>query len=163
MKHNSFFKSFIKTYIALILLLPHLVMAYPQGCENNGYGFDDPYVIFNEEDKQSFYLIQNHAQLPITFERVETDDAFMSPKLESKLNPTRWSAFAADVKDLQFQCISLNNGEPMRVNCREFLDICQYPRVKFALSNMGTYWVSTNKSQKQVIHESIKKGILLRW
>ena len=87
----------------------------------------------------------------------------MSPKLQSKLNPARWSAFASDTSDVHFQCFSGDKNDQKQINCREALTICEYPRVKFALSNMGSYWVSTNKPQKQVIRDSIKKGILLRW
>lgn len=137
--------------------------AFPQGCEAVGFGYDDPYVIFNDTGAQTYFLIQNHSSTPIQLERVETEDRFMSPKLESKLNPNKWSAFASDIADVHFQCLALDSDKPERVNCREMLTICQYPRVKFALSNMGSYWVSTNKPQRQVIRESIKKGILLRW
>ncbi len=149
--------------LGLALLLPNLSFAFPQGCENMGFGFDDPYVLFNDSDKQSFFLVQNHSDSTIELQRVETEDAFMSPKLQSKLNAGRWSAFASDIENIHFQCISNLDNNPTRINCREVLTICQYPRVKFALSNMGSYWVSTNKPQKQVIRESIKKGILLRW
>ncbi|MDF1646121.1 MAG: enhanced entry protein EnhB [Legionellaceae bacterium] len=146
-----------------LLWIPNIVLAFPQGCENSGFGFDDPYVIFNDTGKQTYYLIQNHSDMNIELERVETEDTFMSPKLQSKLNPNRWSAFASDTSDVHFQCFSNTTEKPTRINCREALTICQYPRVKFALSNMGSYWVSTNKPQKQVIRDSIKKGILLRW
>jgi len=136
---------------------------FPRGCEASGFGFDDPYVIFNDTNKQTFFLIQNHSDLPIQLERVETEDTFMSPKLESKINPTRWSAFASDISDVHFQCFVRTSGTPTLINCRQALTICQYPRVKFALSNMGSYWVSTNKPRKKVIHDASVKGILLRW
>lgn len=156
---------FRSLYFPLIftLLLPGAALAFPKGCEATGFGFDDPYVIFNDTGKQTYFLIQNHSDLGIKLQRVETEDMFMSPKLPSKLNPEKWSAFASDTPEIHFECISEIDGRPTRVSCRETLTICQYPRVKFALSNMGSYWVSTNKPQKQVIRESIKKGILLRW
>ena len=88
---------------------------------------------------------------------------FMSPKLKSILRSDHWSAFASDISSYAFQCF-LSEGEQRRqVACEDFLDICQYPRVKFALSNRGTYWVSTNKSSKNVIQEAVTKGIYLRW
>ncbi|MDF1683360.1 MAG: enhanced entry protein EnhB [Legionellaceae bacterium] len=146
------------------LLLPASALAnFPRGCESSGFGFDDPYVIFNDTEQQTYFLIQNHSALPIQLERVETEDAFMSPKLESKLNPARWSAFASDMSNVHFQCFTHTNGTPILINCRQALTICQYPRAKFALSNKGTYWVSTNKAQKKIIHDSTRKGILLRW
>ncbi len=149
--------------LSALLMLPNAAFAFPQGCENAGFGFDDPYVIFNDVGNQTFFLIQNHSDTTIELQRVETEDTFMSPKLQSKLGPNRWSAFASDTSNVHFQCFSNLDAKPERINCREALTICQYPRVKFALSNMGSYWVSTNKPQKQVIRDSIKKGILLRW
>ena len=149
--------------LSAILLLPKAALALPQVCENTGFGFDDPYVIFNDSGNQTFFLIQNHSDMNIELQRVETEDTFMSPKLQSKLKPNRWSAFASDTSNVHFECLTNLDAKRMRLNCREALTICQYPRVKFALSNMGSYWVSTNKPQKQVIRDSIKKGILLRW
>ena len=148
---------------APLLLMPSITFAFPQGCELSGFGFDDPYVIFNDTGNQTYFLIQNHSNTPIELQRVETEDAFMSPKLQNKIAPNNWSAFASDISNVNFQCISINDKKPTRVNCRDVLTLCQYPRAKFALSNMGSYWVSTNHPQKQVIRESIKKGILLRW
>lgn len=149
--------------LTLTLLVPSFAFAFPNGCENTGFGFDDPYVLLNDSDHQSFFLIQNHSNSTIELQRVETGDTFMSPKLQSKLNPGKWSALASDIQNMYFMCLSNLDDKPTRINCREVLTICQYPRVKFALSNMGSYWASTNKPQEQVIHESIKKGILLRW
>lgn len=141
-----------------------LAVAFPRGCEVSGFGFDGPYVVFNDAEKQSFFLIQNHSNINIELQRLNTHEAFMSPKLQSKLNVNKWSAIATDISDLYFECFKhSSDGEPQRISCRDVLTICQYPRVKFALSNMGSYWVSTNKPQEQVIQESIKKGILLRW
>ena len=159
----TLFRSIIYRLSFVFLLTPCVVQAFPQGCESSGFGFDDPYVIFNDTGRQTYYLVQNHSDMNVELQRVETEDTFMSPKLQSKLGPLKWAAFASDTSNVHFQC-TLNPGEnPSRTNCREVLTICQYPRVKFALSNMGSYWVSTNKPQKQVIRESIKKGILLRW
>lgn len=150
--------------LSTALLLPTSALAnFPRGCESSGFGFDDPYVIFNDTDQQTYFLIENHSVLPIELQRVETEDTFMSPKLESKLNPARWSAFASDMSNVHFQCFARTNGTPSLVNCRQALTICQYPRAKFALSNKGTYWVSTNKPQQKIIHDSTRKGILLRW
>lgn len=137
--------------------------AFPRGCEVTGFSYRENYLVLNEEGGQTFYLIQNRSNTQIEFERYETRDVFMSPKLQSKLNPSRWSAFAADVKDLHFNCYKHENNETALINCSDVLEICQYPRVKFALSNMGNYWVSTNKPQTQVIKDAIAKGILLRW
>ncbi|KTD20277.1 Enhanced entry protein EnhB [Legionella lansingensis] len=136
---------------------------FPHGCEVSGFGFNDNHLIVNDNGQQSFYLIQNRSSQPIELQRIETRDVFMSPSLTAKLEPLNWAAFASDIENLHFQCFVKENEAVKTIDCRDVLDVCQYPRVKFALSNMGNYWVSTNKPQKDVINEAIKKGIYLRW
>lgn len=137
---------------------------FPRGCEVRGFGFSTNFLVLNENGEQAFYLIQNKSDKTIELEHHETNpEVFMSPKLECKISPTRWSAFASDIKNMYFSCTANNNGERVPVRCSDVLEICQYPRVKFAISNMGSYWVSTNKPQTQVVQDSIHKGIFLRW
>lgn len=136
---------------------------FPRGCEVTGFGYSENYLILNEHGDQAFYLLQNRSNKPIELELYETKEVFMSPKLHSKLEPLNWSAFASDVENLHFKCFTQDGDNTAMVNCSDVLDVCQYPRVKFALSNMGNYWVSTNKEQGQVIKDAVAKGILLRW
>lgn len=155
--------------ISLLLCLSvvattHAASSFPRGCEVSGYHFDSNDLVLNENNQQSFYMIQSIANQKIELEHYETrPDVFMSPKLETKFDPLHWAAFASDVDNMHFKCYTTENGERTETNCRHVLDVCQYPRVKFALSNMGNYWVSTNKPQAQVIKDAVSKGILLRW
>jgi hypothetical protein len=96
-------------------------------------------------------------------ERHETGDAFMSPPLQATLDPMNWGAFASDVKNVNFKCYKHIGENTSQVDCRDVLEVCQYPRVRFALSNMGNYWISSNKSQYAVIQDSVAKGIYLKW
>lgn len=150
-------------FVSMLALFSSLAHAYPRGCEVKGFGYSENYLVLNHLGGQTFYLIQNRSDKPIELERHETRDVFMSPTLQAKLSPNRWAAFASDVESLHFKCYSIEQEKTSLVPCENVLDICQYPRVKFALSNMGNYWVSTNKPQRQVIKDAIKKGILLRW
>ena len=136
---------------------------FPRGCEVSGFGYSDNFLILNDKGDQSFYLIQNHSSLPIELEVQETKEVFMSPKLHTKLDASQWSAFASDVENQHFKCFTQEQDKINIVNCKDVLEVCQYPRVKFALSNMGNYWVSTNKNQGQVVRDAAAKGILLRW
>lgn len=140
-----------------------LASTFPHGCEVTGFGFSDSYLILNERGEQAFYMIQNRSDNPIEIEHYETKDVFMSPKLHSKLDPYHWSAFASDIENQYFKCVTQEGDVMSTVKCSDVLDVCQYPRVKFALSNMGNYWVSTNKEQGQVVKDAVAKGILLRW
>ena len=136
---------------------------FPRGCEVKGFAYQDNDLILNEHGQQSFYLIKNHSNLLIELEHYETKNVFMSPKLHTKLDPAMSAAFASDVPLLYFKCYTQEGDHPTIVPCKDVLDICQYPRVKFALSNMGNYWVSTNKDQAQVIKDASIKGIWLHW
>ncbi|MCA0403656.1 MAG: enhanced entry protein EnhB [Proteobacteria bacterium] len=149
--------------LSLILLSQTLFATFPRGCEVRGFGFDSDYLILNDSGSQSFYLIQNRSNLQIILQRHEAPDVFMAPPLNATLDPAHWGAFASDVENLHFQCFTQDNENPVKIDCREALDVCQYPRAKFALSNMGNYWVSINKPQTQVINEAANEGIYLRW
>ena len=158
--------SIYKTLFISSLLITSAALAstFPRGCEVSGFGFSKNFLIVNEHGEQSFYLIQNRSNQNITLEHYETQaNVFMSPTLETKLSPLNWAAFASDVENLYFKCYTQEGDNKVMVNCSDALDVCQYPRVKFALSNMGNYWVSTDKSQDQVIKEATKKGIFLHW
>lgn len=154
-----------KTAIILstFLISTSFAAKLPRGCEVIGFGFKDNFLILNETGEQAFYLIQNNSTHQIELELPETKEAFMSPRLESKLDAGNWSAFASNIENLNFQCFNLENNTKTLVNCSEVLDVCQYPRAKFPLSNMGNYWISTNKSQSQVIKEVTAKGTFLHW
>jgi len=161
----SFCKSVLSVVLMTICLnsIAAVANTFPHGCEVTGFGFEENHLVINQTGNQSFYLIQNRTTFQVELQRFETQETFMSPSLTAKLEPSNWAAFASDVANLYFQCFINENGSVKNIDCREVLEVCQYPRVKFALSNMGNYWVSTNKTQSEVINESANKGILLRW
>ncbi|KTD63439.1 enhanced entry protein EnhB [Legionella santicrucis] len=154
-----------KSLILSLILVSSVEAAgpFPRGCEVTGFGYNQNYLILNETGNQSYYLIQNHSDSKIELERLNTEEAFMSPPLHATLDPMNWGAFASDVKNLNFKCYKRNDDNSILVPCQDVLDVCQYPRVKFALSNMGNYWISFNKPQGAIIQESVAKGIYLKW
>lgn len=151
--------------LGLISLITSSIHAsgFPRGCEVSGFNFSDNYLILNQAGHQTFYLMQNRSNQSILLERHETRDVFMSPKMEANLAPGAWAAFASDEQNLNFQCSTKDENKAGRINCAAVLDVCQYPRARFALSNMGNYWVSTNKAQNLIIKEAVAKGIYLKW
>lgn len=136
---------------------------FPRGCEVSGFAFNQNLLTLNESGNQSYYLVQNITNTRIELERQDNEESFMSPPLLASLDATNWAAFASDVKNLNFRCFKHVGDTTQQINCQEALEVCQYPRVKFALSNMGNYWISTNKSQYQVIQDSVAKGVYLKW
>lgn len=136
---------------------------FPRGCEVSGFGYDQNYLILNETGDQSYYLIQNRSEGKIELERHDTADVFMSPPLQASLDSMGWAAFASDVKNVNFKCYKHAEENTALIDCKDVLEVCQYPRVRFALSNMGNYWISINKTQADVIQDSVAKGIYLKW
>jgi hypothetical protein len=167
----AFYKKLATLFIASLanisIAQPHATHSFPRGCEGKGFVFYRDFLVLNEHGNPMFYLIQNHSQQPIELEHFETkENAFMSPKLQAKLAPTHWSAFASDIAQTFFRCYITDNNASKRtsVNCGDYLSVCHYPRVRFAKSNEGSYWASTDKTQQQVIQDSSRdKGIYLRW
>jgi hypothetical protein len=160
---------FVSKMISLSVAIAGLISScafaadFPRGCEVTGFGYDGPNLIVNEKGDQSYYLVQNRSNRTIELQRIEDPNAFMTPSLTAKLLPENWAALSSDVSNLNFQCFHVEESGNVKVDCREVIDICQYPRVKFALSNMGNYWVSINKSRQEVINDSVAKGIYLKW
>ncbi|MCL5272532.1 MAG: enhanced entry protein EnhB [Gammaproteobacteria bacterium] len=154
-----------KTLLAMLVLINTTQAAsiFPRGCEVSGFGYDQNFLILNDTGEQSYYLIQNRSESKIELERHESGDVFMSPPLQATLEPANWAAFASDVKNLNFKCYKHVEENTTAIDCRDVLDVCQYPRVRFALSNMGNYWISFNKTQHDVIQDSVAKGIYLKW
>lgn len=166
----AFYKKLATLFIASLanfcIAHPHTSSPFPRGCEKSGFIFYRDFLVLNEHGNPMFYLIQNNSQQEIELEHFETNaNAFMSPKLQAKFAPQRWSAFASDIAKTFFRCyVTDPDNHRTVVNCADYLLVCQYPRVRFAKSNEGSYWASTNKSQQQVINDaSHDKGIYLRW
>ena len=161
----SLFNHINKSILISVLLINTVDAAstFPRGCEVSGFAYNQSHLILNENGEQAYYLIQNRSDAKIELERHETGDAFMSPPLLASIEPMNWAAFASDVKNLNFKCYKHVAENTSLVDCRDVLDVCQYPRVRFALSNMGNYWISANKTQNEVIQDSVAKGIYLKW
>ncbi len=158
------FRQIIKILLCSSLIISSIHAAtFPRGCEVTGFGFNANNLVVNENGDQSYYLIQNRSDATIELERQANDNSFMTPPLQATLEPTNWAAFASDVKNLNFKCYKHQDENTAVVDCREVLEVCQYPRVRFALSNMGNYWISSNKAQNAVIQDSVAKGIYLKW
>ena len=122
---------------SLIFATQSFAAIFPHGCELKGFGYQENNLILNERPEQSFYLLQNRSTHSIELEHHDIKNTFMSPKLHAKLDPLQWAAFASDIEDLQFKCSMNDADQIINLNCSEVLEVCQYPRAKFALSNKG--------------------------
>lgn len=148
---------------ALLLSSAHAASTFPRGCEVTGFGFNQNFLVLNPTGSQAYFLIKNNSDAQIELERQSASDAFMNPPLEATIDPLNWGAFASDEKEMNFKCYRRTENNTALIDCKDVLEVCQYPRVRFALSNMGNYWISANKPQNDVIQESVNKGIYLKW
>lgn len=140
-----------------------LSQGFPRGCISQDHAFSNYNLLINETGGQRLFLIYNHSTALIELERQSTPDAFMSPSLSVQLGAGFWSAFASDITGLVFECHVKEGDNVRRVDCHDALSVCEYPHVKFALSNMGNYWVSANKPQREILEDAAAKGIYLKW
>lgn len=154
----------LKHSIFLSLLCVHSLSAesFPPGCKVVGFRYENNYLHLNEDGKQTLYLIQNRADSTIEIERSDSGNVFMSPPLHISMSPLNWSAFSSDEK-VHFKCYKRIMDDIIPIDCGAVLDVCQYPRVRFAVSNMGNYWIASDKTQQAVIQEATRKGIYLKW
>ncbi len=149
--------------LSVLLISNSHCATFPRGCEVTGFGFNQNYLVLNESGDQAYYLIQNISGAKVEMERQDNDESFMTPPLLASLDPTNWAAFASDIRNLNFKCYKKVENNTAQINCSDALEVCQYPRARFALSNMGNYWISTNKTQYEIIQDSVAKGIYLKW
>ncbi|MDP3559166.1 MAG: enhanced entry protein EnhB [Legionellaceae bacterium] len=159
-----------KTSLSLVIFLSgiSLAWAFPKGCQPTGFSFTEHYLFLSDVSGQQLFLIQNKSLDLIEIKHHERADEFMSPSLTAKIHANNWSAFASNIPNLGFECYRVNQtaegpDTSTLISCAEALNICQYPRVKFALSNMGNYWVTADKPQADVIKDVADQGIYLRW
>lgn len=152
----------ILTLSGLYVCNSNAAATFPRGCEISGFGYNGTSLVFNETGEQSFYLVQNRSTRTLQLQRPPSTE-FMSPPLLAKLQPQNWGAFASNMQNSFFECFFADNETLEKTDCRDALEVCQYPRAKFALSNMGNYWASIDKNQQQTIKDSTSKGIFLRW
>ena len=136
---------------------------FPKVCETIGYEFAGDKLVLNQQGDQTIYFLQNISAAIIEIEHKESTPDFMAVGWQAKLNYKKWASFAVQEKNMNFRCHIVEKGKRSLTDCQQVLRLCQYPRVKFALSNQGTYWISINKSLRKAMSNAINKGILLRW
>ena len=136
---------------------------FPRGCEPKEYQLYQNMLILNPSGQQRLFVVHNNTTESIEIQRQTSPQDFMSPSMQVNLGPNSWSAIASDMSNLAFECHLNANDHTQKVNCGDYLSICVYPRAKFALSNMGNYWVSANKPQRDIINDVAAKGIYLHW
>ena len=141
---------------------------FPRGCDEVGFTFQGNNLILtptSENPEQTLYLLHNLAGKRI---QLVTQQPWRKKitdfNWKSSLDPYRWTAFALSRKNIAFMCrYDYISHEDRYINCMKALEVCEYPRAKFAEGKMGTYWIAENSSMREIVRRTIRSGILLRW
>lgn len=135
------------------------------GCEEVGHDFDDGQLVLNpvkpEMEDQTIYFIQNISGSTLKLKSINNLNEYY-PIFETTVEHGNWAVFATDKKGMTFGCHSEYYGET-KTDCLSAIEVCQFPRAKFAPHNQGNYWVTSNKAKYAARRDAIKAGILLRW
>lgn len=141
---------------------------YPKGCEPKGYEYKDLALIFKPvgptEKLQTLFLVHNISNYPVKLISQKLRHQAFAPKFKHIIDGQNWAVFVTNSSETHFKCVA-NNGydSGAHVDCSQVLQICQYPRAKFAVHNRGTYWLAQTYSMKEAVRSAVKNGILLRW
>lgn len=183
---------FLSIISSLLLLHYQLIQAkdssLPTGCKRIGYLFSHKIVVlypkkFNK--KQGLYFFYNKTSSEIVnLYQMRTGNEPFTMYLNNVINVNEWGGFSSNESKVKFICtikkedksksketkfstnnlLTTNNSQYGRiVNCYDVLDVCQFPNVKYANNNEGSYWAVTSNSLENAIQEIIEQGILLRW
>ena len=149
--------------LTICLLSSTALARNPKGCKNIGVSTLNDHLVLIPKLEANVFLIQNKSGRTIEIQRVIHNNNPLIIKLEAKLRPYAWTSLAIDHPSIEFTCHTVSSHIGSRqVSCQNALNVCQYAGTKFAKHNQGTYWVLQNQSKHNIVHKTIKKGILLR-
>ncbi|NKB46873.1 MAG: hypothetical protein GKR77_03720 [Legionellales bacterium] len=131
---------------------------FPPNCEPVNFAFTQQQLLLNTQnpDHQHLFLIFNSGKEPIDLSH-QNANSFVDIGWQTILEPNRWSAFAVNESNYPMTC-SMDDSDPN--NACQNLQVCQLLKAEFALSNQGSYWVSENRTLRQVLNDTRKKGIV---
>ena len=140
---------------------------FPNGCKPVGFEYQDGMLVLmpvSETDQiQTVYLIHNMSHDTVNFISKKMPNQVFAPKYKHSIRPASWSSFSTNEHKIQFICKQGGYSYGQQINCADVLEICQYPRAKFAPHNGGTYWIKKSESRRQAVRSVIRNGVLLRW
>ncbi len=159
-------------------------LQFPRGCKPVGFQFKNGFLVLtpvspqegqssetapqtelesSPKIPQGLYFLHNISQQRIQLKGYKLPDQIFSADHFNVIEPMQWGTFAVDDSMAVLRCDIGSTHESTRINCAETIEICQYPRAKFADHNKGTYWVSQSTTLHDAVQASDSNGILLRW
>lgn len=139
---------------------------FPIGCKQLGYKFDFYNVIFTPSNKvypQTVYFIKNISNRTIRMLHVHNGDEPYIVHVDGTIAPNRWSVLAVSEPKIKYVCTNYNKrkNDHRVINCKNILDICEFPRARFGTNHRGTYWLAVNQSRRSAVRATRYHGVLL--
>lgn len=140
--------------------------SFPTGCANTGYRFDLYNLIVtpsSKKSKQTIYFIHNMSERPINLLEAEEENKPYIMHTNGTVNPNLWSVLAATKKEIKFICTNTNPHTKLQtvINCKKGISVCEFSQANFGPNHRGTYWMTSNQSQKEAVNMVRDYGVLL--
>lgn len=162
-KFNSKFKPLV--VISLLLFVKSVWGAQdpPNNCLNTEYKYEAGQLILSPEigeEIQRLYLVRNNSPNTLVLSHTN-EDYLISLGWKSTIDRDHWSAFGVDEPGFAIDCLRKESDDTIPVACEEVVEVCYLPNTRFALSSLGSFWLSENKQLNQVLVETRRKGVKL--
>lgn len=135
----------------------------PNNCLDSQYQYIDEQLLLSPlvtEPIQRLYLVKNTSPDTVILTHTN-EDYLVSLGWRSKIDKDRWSAFGVDTSDFLIDCKRQDGETILPIACEAVLAVCYIPDTRFALSSLGSFWVSENKPLNQALVEVRRKGVKL--
>ena len=140
---------------------------FPKGCRPTGFTFKNYTLLLQPEAEgraQSIYFIYNKSNTIVKFFQSRQDDDPIRMHLNNGLKPDRWAVFAANNELTKFICAipSSRSTHGQVVDCKKYIELCEYTNAKFGDNGYGNYWMVTDQSRTNAQRYVVKQGVLLK-
>lgn len=138
----------------------------PTGCLNVGHKYDLYNVIFKPtatKSRQTIYFIHNIGNKSVYLHEAGESDKPYVMYINGKISPDNWSVLAVTKKQIKFNCTYFDENKKQHrvINCKDALEICEFPKALFGPNHRGTYWVLYNTSRKSAVNMTRNHGVWL--
>lgn len=140
---------------------------FPEGCHPISHTFDHYNVLIKPKavyHPQTIFFFHNIGKETVRLVQARSGHEPFVIHTRTKIKPNLWAVYATDEPVTKFTClVSGKKGEPAKVvNCRNYLDICEFTRTRFGTNHRGNYWVFTNMPSHKVAQYRTKRhGVLM--
>ena len=159
-------KIIITLFFTCILGVAHSEnFSFPRNCQSGGYNFYLKTLRVTPGSiggRNSLYLFYNNSDKAIKLYHMHDKDHFFNVYLNNTIRPNRWAVFASNEKEINYVCTQSERGKEFGkiVSCKDFLKICEYPKVRFGINTRGNLWIVSNVSENSAVRGIVRYGII---